>query len=487
MKIGRMGNQSLGIDPVHARMYSNMIQIHDPSKRIQVINTCLASMEYVNSAKRSGIYSYLLHYISTVQSGGNPPLLPGETGIIQSHASQSHIHASHSQPNAMQARSQQIHTSNIGATHPSLLNAPNASHYQRAQTPQTSYSQASHSSHQASHQASHSQAISLHKDNTPSWKVITETPKQKAISYFSSCLEVLGIQEEVALTAESLKKAYKRMAIKAHPDKGGSEEYFEAVTRAYAYLTEILSFMNGKRISGSGNGSAVEAPTNVRIGRDQEAKQWEMTEPVRLNAKNLDMNAFNKMFEQTHMPDPDSDGYGDWLKSSDATNARDAPKFKGEFNRDVFNRMFDEESKKSATSTNLIMHPGQMALTLNPTNGVDLVGDRPDSYTAAPNSRFQFTDLRGAYTNESTISDKVSNVAVGERSFEQYRASREKAPDPFTNTEMHGIREFESRQKQMDDMRERKRAEMAVRDQNYFNRMKQMVITDGVDLNQKRF
>ena len=224
----------------------------------------------------------------------------------------------------------------------------------------------------------------------------------------------------------------------------------------------------------------------MRVSRDQEAKQWEMAEPVRLNAKNLDMNAFNKLFEQTHMPDPDSDGYGDWLKSSDAANTS-KPAFKGEFNRDVFNRMFDEESKKSATSTNLIMHPGQMALTLNPTNGVDLVGDRPDSYTAAPNSRFQFTDLRGAYTSESTISDKVSNVAVGERSFEQYRASREKAPDPFNQTEMHGIREFESRQKQQDDMRERKRAEMAVRDQNYFNRMKQMVITDGVDLNQKRF
>ena len=72
-----MGNQT-SVDPVHQRMYSNMIQIHDPSKRIQIIQTCLASMEYVNSSKRAGIYSYLLHYVSTVQSGGNPPVLPGE-------------------------------------------------------------------------------------------------------------------------------------------------------------------------------------------------------------------------------------------------------------------------------------------------------------------------------------------------------------------------------------------------------------------------
>jgi hypothetical protein len=38
----------------------------------------------------------------------------------------------------------------------------------------------------------------------------------------------------------------------------------------------------------------------------------------------------------------------------------------------------------------------------------------------------------------------------------------------------------------MDEMRERKRAEMGVRNQQYFDRMKQMVITDGVDQNQKK-
>jgi hypothetical protein len=239
----------------------------------------------------------------------------------------------------------------------------------------------------------------------------------------------------------------------------------------------------GKReVSGS-----VETPGAVSAGRDTEAEKWKHNEPVRLNAKNLDMNAFNQLFEQTHMPDPDSDGYGDWLKSGDGSGNSSTTKFKGQFNRDVFNRMFDDEAKKSQrASNNLIVHPGQMALTLNPTSGVDLVGERPDSYTAAPNSKFQFTDLRGAYESESTITDKVSNVQVGERNFEQYRASREKAPDPFSQSELHGIREFEQRQRAQDELRERKRADMHVRNQQYFDRMKQLVITDGVDQNQKR-
>jgi curved DNA-binding protein CbpA len=455
-----MGNNQSAIDPVHLRIYTNIIQIRDPIKRVQMINTCLASMEYVASAKRAGIYSYLLNYIAIVNSGGAAPVLPGEQHILQ----QQHQQTQYSQQQTAIPRALQPNFQGPGATHPSLMNAPNAS----------SYTNQSNSFRQQGQ-------IITHTDNTPSWKVITDTPKQKAMSYFASCLEVLGIQEEVALTEEALKSAYKKMALRAHPDKGGSEEYFEAVTRAYAYLAEILKHMKGGKKEVNGR---VEAPSSLNTNRDADAEKWKFQgEPVRLNAKNLDMNAFNKLFEQTHMPDPDADGYGDWLKGGDSRTS--GPKFKGEFNRDVFNRMFDEEAKKGQRqSNNLIVHPGEMALTLNPTSGVDLVGERPDSFTAAPNSRFQFTDLRGAYTSESTISDKVSNVQVGERSFEQYRASREKAPDPFNQSELHSIREFESRQKQMDEMRERKRAEMSVRNQNYFDQMKQRVITDGVDLNQ---
>jgi curved DNA-binding protein CbpA len=401
----------------------------------------MASMEYVQSAKRAGIYSYLLNYISTVQNGGNPPGLPGEGG----------------QPiKESQPRSQQTHIHNIAATHPSLIGSEKAKQQL--------------------------QQIAIRQE-VPSWKIVTETPKQKAISYFSSCLEVLNIQEEVALTDESLKTAYKKMAKISHPDRGGSSEYFEAVTRAYAYLTEILSVMQrGKRKAEASVHTG--AADHLRGTREEEAKQWEHAEPVRLNAKNLDMNAFNKLFEESHMPDPDADGYGDWLKSSDGGSA--GPKFSEKFNRDVFNRMFDEETRKSKQPSNQLVHPGEMALTLNANSGTDLLGTRPDTYTAAPNSRFQFTDLRGAYTTDNTVTDKVANVTVGERSFDQYRASREKAPEALSSQEMQGIRAFESRQHQMDSMRERKMAEMSVRNQNYHDMMKQRVITDAVDLNTKR-
>ena len=455
-----MGNNASSINQSHLRIYSNIIQIKNPQKRVQMISTCLAGMEYVESAKRAGIYSYLLNYVSTVKSGQNPSLLPGEQQDYPTQPSNISPNAATVVPRAFQAPPQ--FSQGIAATHPSLINR------------------------QQQQQQQQQQQITTYNDNTPSWKVIANTPKQKAMTYFASCLEVLGIEEEVALTEESLKSSYKRMALKAHPDKGGSEEYFEAVTRAYAYLSEILKHIKGGRKDLNGK---VEAPSSLSSSRDTESEKWKHAEPVRLNAKNLDMNAFNRLFEETHIPDPDSDGYGDWLKNAENGNGSSGPKFKGQFNRDVFNKVFEEESRKGGgqQSSSLIMHPGQMALTLNPMSGVDLVGERPDSYTAAPNSKFQFTDLRGAYTTDNTVSDKVANVTVGERSFDQYRASREKAPEALSAQEMQGIRAFESRQHQMDSMRERKMAEMSVRNQNYHDMMKQRVITDNAtDLNTKR-
>ena len=265
--------------------------------------------------------------------------------------------------------------------------------------------------------------LSAYSDpGTSPWAQMIQTPKQKMISYFSSCLEVLGIQEEVALTEEILKKAYKRAAITAHPDKGGSEDKFEAITRAYA--------------------------------------------------------ALNQMFEKTHIVDPDHDGYGDWLK--DETGDAKTKAFTGKFNRDVFNSMFDAEAKRKGggSASNQLIHPEAMALTLAPSMGLEIGRERPDTFTPAPNSKQHFSDLKDAYSRETTISDKVANVRVETRSLDIYRASRERAPDPLNDREKTQLYEAEAHLKQREQQRQLRAASQGLVEQQYFDRMKQLVITD---------
>ena len=458
-----MGNGTSieAFDPTHVRIYSNIIQIQDSATRAQMIQTCLAGVEYVQVAKRAGIYSYLLGYVSAVQSGNTPPRLPGEVYFSGGGGGGAGASAG-AGAGVVAPRSVQ------GMANPVVYPAATQREYARPQM-----------------------TLATRKEETQSaYSHITQTPQQKMVSYFSSCLEVLGIAEEVTLTEETLKKAYKKIALRAHPDKGGSEEHFEAITRAYAYLTEILKRIQGGRDRGL---QEVTAPSVLSSGRKEESKAWQHVEPVQLNPQKLDMNAFNTMFEQTHMPDPDSDGYGDWLKTEGtgiggaggagggAGAGGSKAKFKGEFNRDVFNKMFDKEAVRQGASRSTptdIMHPEAMALTMAPTMGLVLGRDRPDTYTAAPNSKHQYTDLQDAYVREATVSDKVSNVRVEERSFDTYRASREKGPAPMTHTEQARLHEAERQLQEREEGRQRRAAMQATAEQDYFERMKRLVITN---------
>ena len=376
-----------------------------------MIQTLLAAPEYVNSFRRCGIYSHMLMYIANVQKGAHGGVLPGEQ-----------LQQPQQQPQLQQPQQQQQQLV--------TKQAPRKSAYDRLVKPKG---------------------------------------QEKAISYFQGCLEVLGLEEEVAMTEESLKLAYKKAAVKAHPDKrGGSEEKFEIVTRAYAYLSEILTRVNG----GRKKESKVEAPAALQETRTNESQAWQQAEPVRLNPKKLDMNAFNTMYEQTRIPDPDDDGYGDWLKNE--VDAPKGPAFSGKFNRDVFNKMF--ESAQQQQQQNQLMKVPQ-AMTLAPMSGVELGRTAADTYTAPANANLKYTDLKQAYTTENVLTNQVSNVRIDLRDIKEYRATRERAPDPLNNEELANLAKAE----QEAEKREKNRQIRAAQDdsvaEQYFQRMKRLVIT----------
>ena len=401
-------------DPAHLRIYKNLLSIQSPGTRVQMIQTLLAGPEYVATFKRAGVYAEILAYVSAVQRGEKPRLLPAER---------------------------------TGITMPSL---------------------------QGQQQGQMQMQVRQNTVIDPYKQVTKAKANEKAMSYFSSCLRVLSLQEEVALTAEALKTAYKKAATKTHPDKGGSEEAFEAVTRAYAYLSEILKRING----GRKELGKVEDPALLTTGRTNESENWKLAEPVRLNAKNLDVTAFNRMFEETRMPDPDDDGYGDWLKGEESKKGSDGPKFGGKFNRDIFHQMFEDEVKKSPKQNNQLTTFRTEAMTLAPNMGVELGRDRPGDFTAAANSGMKYTDLRKAYTTDSTFSGQVQDVQVSNRSFDRYSTERKSAPQPLNDHEQQEVLRAEKEAEQRERQRQYRAANEGVLANDYFERMKRLVITE---------
>lgn len=426
-----------GHNPSFVKIYKDLLQIKNARKRADMMRMLMVDEKYKMAAREMGLYTHFLTYIARVDAGQVPSPLPGETAA-----------APPQQPQQPPAR-------------------PNAL-MPFQQEPARGYS------------------------DRPAAVITKGRRNEKALTYFQSCLQVLGLEEEVALTDDALKKAYKRAAVKAHPDKGGSEQDFEAVTRAHAYLGEIL-----RRINGGGAAAPVQNPsggygssqgqlqltdaghapnvTAMQMSRAQEEKRWESMEPVRLNPKKLDLDAFNKMFEQTRIPDPDGDGYGDWLKKADDA-APTGPKFSGKFNRDVFNQAFEDEARaRGAGGANRFSDPE--ALSLAP-SAVEVGRGRPTSYTAAMNADLHFTDLRNAFTTDNMITTHVADVRVEDRNFEKYTAQYKAAPAALTREQVQALEVAKARE----EAYERERATRAEQElstaDSYFERMKRLVTTN---------
>ena len=436
-----MGNQvSQHIPEAHIRIYRNVCSIQSPVTRVQMLETLLQGQEYVTSAKYIGIYGPILTYMAAVRRG-DPALLPGErqSGERQSGERQSSERA--------QASVQQL---------PSINQHPTAQQRQRI------------SNSQGSGQGE-SRIISR-----------TGDPSQhgQAISFFSQCLSILGLQEEVVLDEKTLKEAYKLASLRSHPDKGGSEEAFDRVTRAYAYLGEILRRVRGGR-SETVNVTN-ESPATLTSSRDQTSDSWKMAEPVKLNPKSLNMETFNKVFEETRLPDPDGDGYGDWLKNEAAESNNKQNKFTGKFNRDVFNSAFESEIRSRATTSNgqiAIMQP--QALMMAPTMGIELGREKPDDFTAANLNGLKYTDLKKAYTSESMFSHQVAGVQLNTKSVESARTERKATPAPLSDSEMAAVAEGERQQTLRQQQQAKRIVDEDQRITDHFQRLQRYVITNN--------
>jgi hypothetical protein len=244
---------------------------------------------------------------------------------------------------------------------------------------------------------------------TPSSTALTVTQTAKADDYFYEALDLLGIPDNVAITAERLRSAYKKASLRAHPDKGGSKEAFDAVQHAYRYVEKIVNRVGGQ--------------VEKSVVAEEEKPQIQAAAPVKLSAKKLDMATFNRVFEENRMADPERDrGYGSWLKSNDGVGAIGAdPRLQGKFSQETFESVFRE---RAATAPKSKGSGGPAPLVAA---GMTEIGGELNSFTAGFGSDTQFTDLMEAYTTGATMYQDVADVRVTDRKYksaEEFSAAR---------------------------------------------------------------
>jgi curved DNA-binding protein CbpA len=312
-------------------------------------------------------------------------------------------------------------------------------------------------------------------------------PAKRAMDYLHEAYDILGLSDDAALSPGMLKSAYYKKSKEHHPDKGGDPEIFDAMTKAYLYLSEVYNKLVPKGARPDIDGKAVTMEAAVKYRNDPSMAEWaapgggsggsgqgneielvvhdtvaikpkrtgsapaaapaapkrpQMPDgpPITLNPKSLNMNVFNQVFEQARLPDPEvDDGYGDWLKSQDVPPLGASTKaMKGKFNLNVFNQTFETATREAAVreERQLVKRDSPDALYLTP-GAVVLGGEKPSEYTApAGGAGLQYTDLKAAYSVRATFSHEVGDVAVGNKTFSQAKAERENDPAPASQAEL---------------------------------------------------
>lgn len=137
-------------------------------------------------------------------------------------------------------------------------------------------------------------------------------------------LDVLSLAPDFDM--EALKRSYRTVALRVHPDRGGSPELFSTVNECF----RVLMLEHNSR-----TGSAL----HDQLKRDFEADVRTYDAAGRRDVK-FNLQHFNEVFDKTKVFDGDRDsGYGSWLQ--DEAPAARQPKLNPNAGSAAFNRAFE--------------------------------------------------------------------------------------------------------------------------------------------------
>ena len=254
------------------------------------------------------------------------------------------------------------------------------------------------------------------------------------MSYLHHSLELLHFRSIEDVTSESLKKAFKKTILTAHPDKGGSEQSFDELLGAYVYLTETLNRLSGGR-------SALQCVISPEELQGQRANQLinevfqeldneQMNE--QLQKMRLEHDTFHKKFEEQL---EENKGYLSWFTSTDGADQlmEDAEGIYGihtikrpAFSEAELHQQFETAVRMGkAEPTSIMLHPDEMAYRSGTCLGVALMEEAGGTFTSDPNVNPEYTDLYSAYTSDNTMYDKLPTFKDVPKSLEDLIKERD--------------------------------------------------------------
>lgn len=206
--------------------------------------------------------------------------------------------------------------------------------------------------------------------------------------------KTLGVSQTDSL--DKIRKRYKELARKLHPDKGGDEDVFQLIQQSYCVI--LKEFKNKQ-----------EDRQHHELKSDylHQSENYKPSSESYMNISEKDM--FNQVFEQHRTPSVMDSGYGDIMtKSSGIREGINIDNTMKKFTIDNFNKKFDEipTSKKSKHLVKKeVVEPYHAPKTLTFTTlGQSNISDFSGNNDNIRN--LQYTDYQKAHTTSKLIDPK---------------------------------------------------------------------------------
>jgi curved DNA-binding protein CbpA len=207
---------------------------------------------------------------------------------------------------------------------------------------------------------------------------------------------------------KTLKKAYLKAAMRAHPDRGGSAQLFQQVSIAYTVLQKKLKERENNHDHNDLRDSSKDYYTQQT---NQPKVNVNMTE-------NFDVDVFNQIYNQNKIPEVYDEGYGNWMKENNALESEQGKMFQSGFNKDMFNATFEkykkEQSQMNPQSQLVKYQEPEVRISMSNQDSLMTLGQGKVTNFGGTTDNLSYTDYKQAFTDGSMLID-TSTVDVSDR------------------------------------------------------------------------
>jgi len=244
-------------------------------------------------------------------------------------------------------------------------------------------------------------------------------------------------------TWDALKKSYKKLALKAHPDKGGDKIIFDYITeKFYELANEYKLRTSNKNYNELKNDFADYVEKNNKPDYND-----------KFNDNLTASERINKHFNETKIYDEDFDfGYGDTMLKS--TKERQDFKFENIFgNKQYSNKSFNEAFDKNVTISKEVVkydEPKPMILAKS-LNYSEIGAGKNSDYSSSveKTNNLAYTDYMKAHsTNRLVNASELNNFKEFKNADEYKKYSDRKLNKKYTSKELDLISKKEQEEEQ---------------------------------------